>query len=275
MEKYLIALDLDGTILFDFNTVKENLINFIKKLNDLGHYVVINTGRPYRSSIFVYEKLGLKTPLINYNGGLIIHPYDPTFEVVDIKIDREELFNIYKNNKHLIRNMFCEIHDDIYLLQDEAIIKPLLHETELSHTYLGDVRENVKSDPNGSIIIGFSGTGEKIVNDVNHNYDGKIGARVWKMGQELDSVIEIFPKETNKGKALKYVADYLHVDYDHIIAIGDGHNDIEMLNMAKYGVALKNSHPDLLAKAKIIYDKTNIEDGVIRYLSNFFNINIE
>ena len=274
MEKYLISLDLDGTILFDFDTVKENLIKFIKKVNDAGHYVVINTGRPFRSAIFVYEKLGLKTPMINYNGGLIVHPYDKTFNVVDIKLDKEKLFDIYNVIKDDLRNMFCEIHDDIHVMHEDEVIRPILHETELSTTIYGDITKTVHSDPNGSIIIGKNGTGEKLVKIINSMYPEHIGSRVWKMG-ELDSVLEIFPTKTNKGEALKYVQKYLGIDKEHTIAIGDGHNDIEMLKAAKYGVALKNAHPELLKNADIIYDKTNLEDGVIWYLSEHLNIEVE
>ena len=74
MRKYLIALDLDGTILYDFDTISDELSAFLLRVQQDGHRIVIATGRPYRSSKFAYERFRLDTPIINYNGGLITHP---------------------------------------------------------------------------------------------------------------------------------------------------------------------------------------------------------
>ncbi|HHV14699.1 MAG TPA: HAD hydrolase family protein [Acholeplasmataceae bacterium] len=59
----------------------------------------------------------------------------------------------------------------------------------------------------------------------------------------------------------------------HRIAIGDGHNDIEMIEYVNYGVAMKNAHPDLLKVAK--YKTDSIDDsGVYTFLKNLENENI-
>ncbi len=50
---YLIALDLDGTLLKDDKTISENTLHTIQRLKDDGHYVCISTGRPYRFKFHV------------------------------------------------------------------------------------------------------------------------------------------------------------------------------------------------------------------------------
>ena len=65
MKKYLIALDLDGTLLPDLYSLTDYSKKIFNKLNELGHDIVITTGRPLRSSKFVYDAFNLKTPLIN------------------------------------------------------------------------------------------------------------------------------------------------------------------------------------------------------------------
>ena len=46
MKQYLIALDMDGTLLRSDQTISNNTVNVIKRLVQLGHKVVIASGRP-------------------------------------------------------------------------------------------------------------------------------------------------------------------------------------------------------------------------------------
>ena len=66
MEKYLIVLDLDGTLLYDWKTLKEDTKDYMLELSKEGHKLVIATGRPFRSSERYYKMLELDTPIINY-----------------------------------------------------------------------------------------------------------------------------------------------------------------------------------------------------------------
>lgn len=43
---YLIALDLDGTLLKDDKTISPETARTIQKLKEAGHHVCISTGRP-------------------------------------------------------------------------------------------------------------------------------------------------------------------------------------------------------------------------------------
>ncbi|MGD9910759.1 MAG: Cof-type HAD-IIB family hydrolase [Candidatus Izemoplasmatales bacterium] len=272
MKKYLIALDLDGTLLYDFDTLDESVCTFMKEVQAKGHKIVIATGRPFRSSEFVYRRFGLDTPIINYNGGLITHPKDEKFIPVNYTVPKEAIIDIFENNLDHIRNAFSEVKDSIYLFKEEKAIEPLLHKTANSPLYLGHLKDTLRENPNGFIIIGKQGHGKYIENYVNANYQGKVLSRIWDLKGEFDSIVEIFTPESNKGKGLKYVADYYQVPCENIIAIGDGHNDIEMISCAGLGVAVKNAHPDLLAVADIVLDETAREDTVRKFLRKYLNM---
>jgi len=272
MEKYLIALDLDGTLLYDFDSLSDELASFMKRVQAQGHMICIATGRPYRSSRFVYEKFGLKTPIINYNGGLITHPLDPQFQGVNITVPKEAIIDIFENNIEHIRNAFSEVKDNIYLFEEEAAIEPLLHKTPDSMLFLGHLKDTLKQDPNGFIIIGKQGHGKAIEKYVNEHYAGEVLSRIWDLKGEFDSIVEIFTPHSNKGKGLKYVAEALGVSQENTIAIGDGHNDIEMLEYAGLGVAVKNAHPDLLKVADLCLPYSSKEDAVRKFLSSHLNI---
>ncbi|XFA98199.1 HAD family hydrolase [Candidatus Izemoplasma sp. B36] len=273
MEKYLIALDLDGTILYDFDSLSETLCEFMHKLQDLGHKIVIATGRPFRSSKFIYERFGLDTPIINYNGGLITHPNDKNFKCVNYTVDKEDIIDIFENNIDHIRNAFSEVFDSIYLYREEKEIEPLLHVEGSTDLIVGNLRDTLKSNTNGFIIIGKQGRGKIMKEYIDHKYKGKIKCRIWNISGEFDSILEIFTPESNKGQALEYVANYLGFDREQIIAIGDGHNDIEMIQYAKVGVCVRNAHPDLIKVADIVLDYTSSENAVYRFLSKYLTNN--
>lgn len=272
MNEYLIALDLDGTLLYDFDSLSKELADFMIRLQSKGHKIVIATGRPYRSSKFVYDAFQLDTPIINYNGGLITHPKKRGFHEVNYTVEKEAIIDIFENNIEHIRNAFSEVKDNIYLYQEELAIEPLLHKTQESQLFLGHLKDTLKVNPNGFIIIGKQGHGKAIEAYVNNRYQGSVLARVWDLKGEFDSIVEIFTPESNKGKGLKYVAEYLNFPQDRIIAIGDGHNDIEMIQYAGLGVVVKNAHPDLLKVADLILDGTPRDGVVQKFLSEYFGI---
>src|SRR5690606_22758784 len=88
-DKHLIELDLDGTLLKEDNTISETNKIVLNKLLELGHNVMIATGRPYRSSRKYYDELGLKTPIVNFNGAFIHHPHDRSFGVFHTPLEIE------------------------------------------------------------------------------------------------------------------------------------------------------------------------------------------
>lgn len=271
MEKYLIALDLDGTILYDFDSLSETLCDFMKKLQSKGHKIVVATGRPFRSSRFVYDRFGLDTPIINYNGGLITHPKEKSFERTNHTIDKDIIIDVFENNLDHIRNAFSEVLDTIYLYKEEKAIEPLLHVEGATDIIVGDLKDTLKVNPNGFIIIGKTGHGLPIKEYIDEKFDGEVCCRIWNISGEYDSIIEIYTPESNKGQAVETVANLLGFDRERVIAIGDGHNDIEMIEYAGLGVCVKNAHPELLKVADIVLEHTSSENAVYRFLSKYLN----
>ncbi len=267
MKKYLFALDLDGTLLYDWETLKEETIDYLKTIKAQGHKIVIATGRPFRSSEEYYDLLELDTPLINYNGGLVTSKHDPNFKNYSLTINKDCVIDIFEKNKEYIHNAFGEVKDDIYLLHDTDEINPLLHNFNGARLFVGDFNEILDADTNGFIIIAKEGQGKYIEDFVNTHYQGRVLCRNW--GNEYRFIIELFTPATNKGNALKYVADYLGFEREQIIAFGDGHNDIEMLEYAGLGIAMSNAHDSLKEIADLVLDKSNKENGIEKFLNEY------
>jgi Cof subfamily protein (haloacid dehalogenase superfamily) len=264
---YLIAVDLDGTLVTGFDNYDKVSFELLKELANT-NYVVIATGRPYRSSKYYYDLLNLRTHIINYNGALIHHPTDPVFEKAKITIDRKIVYDLIEDNKDILINVFCEIEDEIFLWKDNEEIKPYLH-LDGGILSTGNLNQILKGDPNGAIVLSKLGTEKKLTDYINNKYHGTLNIRFWNANEI--TVSEIYSPLTSKGNALKVVANYYHIPNDKIIAIGDGHNDIEMIEFAKVGVAMGNCHPDLL---KVANERAkSVEDhGVYHFLKKYFEL---
>jgi len=73
--------------------------------------------------------------------------------------------------------------------------------------------------------------------------------------------LELNPKGINKGTALQELADRLEIPMNQVMALGDNDNDIPMLQVAGYGVAMGNSTPGALASAAYVTRSCD-QDGV-------------
>lgn len=266
MEKYLIAIDLDGTLLEDWQTVSKETIDYLKKVRSFGHEIVLATGRPFRSSEKFYDQLELTTPLVNYNGGLVTSKHDKNFQGYSLTVDFDAIQDIFHNTKDYIKNAFGEVKDDIYLWRDTEEIQPLLHNFNGARLFVGDFEETLTEPTNGFIIIAKDGKGHLIEEYVRTKYKDKVLCRNW--GSHYNFIIELFSPETNKGNALEYVSKYLGFKREQIIAFGDAHNDIEMLQYAARGIAMKNAQNSLLEVADEVTEFTNTENGLIKHLKS-------
>ena len=182
-------------------------------------------------------------------------------------IDRQVVIALIEEQKDILINVFCEIEDEIFLWKHTTEIIPYLHlEGGLLST--GSMNDILHGDPNGAIVLSKEGSEQEFENYLKDKYQDQISIRFW---HSLGMVVsEIYSPKTSKGAALKMVAEYYSIPQERIIAIGDGHNDIEMLEYAGIGVAMENSHPDLLKTAKHL-TTTLDNNGVYQFLKNYFH----
>jgi Cof subfamily protein (haloacid dehalogenase superfamily) len=79
--------------------------------------------------------------------------------------------------------------------------------------------------------------------------------------QSAFDLLEFLHPQTSKESALQTIAQDLGIVPAEIVAIGDGHNDIGMLQFAGLGVAMGNAHDEVKAAADYV-TLSNAEDGV-------------
>jgi len=92
------------------------------------------------------------------------------------------------------------------------------------------------------------------------------------ISSSMETYIEITASNVNKGRALADLADGYNILPEEIIAVGDGYNDLPMLEMAGLGVAMDNASEEVRAKADRI-TQSNDDQGVAKVLEYLLSCN--
>jgi Cof subfamily protein (haloacid dehalogenase superfamily) len=268
MDRNLIALDLDGTLLNQHQEVTIKTKKVLQYLIAQGHEVMIATGRPPRSSLVYYNDIGMKTPMVNFNAAYISHPLDKSFPIshspLDLKNVKEIIHSIEGFNMF---NVITEVVDDVYIHAfDENLMNKFLMGNP--HTTIGDIRMNLHQNPTAMLIQADEKVYKDIRNHLTHHYADVVDHRTWAAPW---NVIEIIQKGISKGNGVAQVADYLNINRENVIAFGDEDNDLEMLHWAGTGVAMANGIDQVKDIANEI-TLSNIEEGVATYLIDYFKI---
>lgn len=267
-QPHIIALDLDGTLLRDDKTISDRTLQTIKKVKELGHVVVISTGRPYRASKIYYQQLKLDTPIVNFNGAYLHHPKDKSFTDVHSPMDLKLAKNIIKAcEERNVHNILAEVIDDVYIhVYDETILEIVSLGNPIIQT--GPLFDSLTESPT-SILIHPK---EEDTDDLRAYLTGEFGVQIdhRKWGAPWH-VIEVVKGGINKAVGLNKIAEHYQIPTERIISFGDEDNDLEMIDFAGSGIAMGNAIDQL----KLICDevtKTNEEDGVACYLEQRFGI---
>jgi len=273
MEKYLISIDLDGTIINGLYDLKDYTIKVFNELERLGHKIIIITGRPFRSSYFVYYKFHLNTPILNYNGQYITNPSDYTYKKYSNPMNRIEILDIYNKVKDDCYLFFSEAYDNIYSNIDKEDVRLLMHHNFLSNLYIGDLNEILDLDPHGTMILAKKNKSDSIIKYVEENHKN-LGARLWKWGP-YEEIVELYLKGFNKGTALKRVMDEMGFDKEHTISFIDSRNDSEIIDITGLSICPSNAEEVIKNKADITLNKSVDEEAVALYLNERFNLGIK
>ncbi|WP_349410226.1 Cof-type HAD-IIB family hydrolase [Pseudalkalibacillus sp. SCS-8] len=265
---YLIAIDLDGTLLKDDKTISLHTKNVLKKAIAHGHHVVISTGRPFRGSAHYYKELELTTPIINFNGAFIHHPLDSTWKTHHNPLDLNTAHNIVNTCLDFeVKNVIAEVLDDVYLhYEDDFITNTFMIES--SSMTIGHLHQSLQHDPTSLLIRPHDHHLKELRELLKNQHAEVIDHRVWAAPW---NIIEIVRAGLNKAVGLKHVADHFNVPQERIIAFGDEDNDLEMIEYAGHGIAMENAIPELKNIANGV-TLSNEEDGIACFLEDLLSL---
>lgn len=269
MEKYLIAVDLDGTLLSDHKVIYERTKSTLNKLMELGHVVVIATGRPHRASIQYYHELKLNTPMVNMNGALIHHPKDRRWDIIHSPMSKRTAYEIIQAGYDLqVKNIMAEVKDHVFLdKHDEEIMSIFMTNDDFPVT-IGSLKNTLKEDPTSLLISPNDHHIDTLRKHLDDFHAEIIEHRKWAAPW---NIIEIVRKGLNKAVGLNKISSYYDIPQERIIAFGDEDNDLEMLEYAGIGVAMGNGIDEVKTIADVV-TKTNEEEGIAEFLEDYFNL---
>ena len=82
--------------------------------------------------------------------------------------------------------------------------------------------------------------------------------------------LEYTSVKASKGLGMEYICRLLDQPLSEAIAVGDGENDISMLQMAGLGIAMKNALDTVKKAADTVTEHTCIENGVSEVIHKYF-----
>lgn len=278
----LLAFDLDGTLLSPQHALTPGTLSKLRELHALGVPLAFATGR---SGPAVYEHvaaLRLETgplPCVCYNGAVCFEFPQPSASAEDARERKRELFASpipledaeavcrFAAERGFLVQYYCG--DEIYVVpRNEAHLDLVRRYGELtgaSHTHVakyptGSLRPSkmllMTDDPDGVLAAVLEG-----------QKDGTLPAALKPIRGSPPFFVELLRGDVCKGMGLKALCERRGISVDDVVAFGDGENDIEFIQFAGVGIAMKNGRDAVKRVADRITDKTNGEDGVAAMLT--------
>lgn len=234
----LVVSDLDNTLLDKNNKINDQTLILLKECLSKGIFIVLGTGRLYQSAKIYKDMIGEDTYIICYNGSLIVDNKDKI--VFSKNLDVGLMKKIVDFCK--LKNLYCQFYEDGKILveqvTDETRIDPDLKNVNAIEAIDFDLYD-FKPSPKAMIVVdpNLLGVYQEELRDF---LDDEV-----YIAQSQNYLIEIMPKDVDKGKSLEYLCHKLNIKPSEVMAIGDNTNDREMLNFSSYSIAVANAVDDL------------------------------
>lgn len=266
-----IVLDMDGTLFNDqkeiTNKTKEALIQAQKN----GVKVVLASGRPHAAMKDAAAELEMDKYdglLVSFNGAYVCQAgNDKEFfsQPLSVELSRSILEHLknFEVKPMIVKNDYMYVNDvyDCMLELDEPMgnFNIIKYESRGGNFLLCEKEDLAKfvDFPLHKILIAAQPdylleNSEAILAPFKEQVSGVFSAPMY---------FEFTNQGIDKANALDKVLSKLNIPAEKVIAFGDGHNDLSIINYAGIGVAMDNAVAELKAAA----NKTtlsNNEDGI-------------
>jgi Cof subfamily protein (haloacid dehalogenase superfamily) len=262
-----VAVDVDGTLLRSDHQMSATVAATVRTLRARGIHICVATGKLFAAISDLVTTLDLTGPQITGNGGVIT---DATTGAV------LACTTLTEAELALIRTTLDDLVPEIPL----AWYTPDAIFAEAPPGPLDDILGQYHEPPIQHVarLDASLGAPIKILLTADHaTLDAlrlaaqvALGDRV-RVTRTTPDFLEFMPTQTHKGHALARVMALSGYAVDEVVAIGDGENDLSMIELAGMGVAMGNAIPAVRAAAQMT-TATNDADGVAVALHHLFSL---
>ena len=269
LNKKLIAIDLDGTTLNQDSMITSKTKETLKKAINAGHHVSIATGRPFRMSHQFYQQLELTTPMVNFNGALVHIPNQHWDGERETLINREIAFEILSQKKQLNLDFIAAENRDTFFIDSFDFFDEKIFASSRPGEKNLLSPKNLTTNPTSLLVRTDKRFAGAVSAELTRQFGSYVDVRTWG---GPTAILEIVSQGIQKAKGVQEIANYLSIDQKDVIAFGDEHNDLELLDYAGWGVAMANGTDQLKGIANDVTPLSNQEDGLAVYLEKLLKL---
>lgn len=269
-EPRLLACDLDGTLLDATGAIRPAVQEAIRAVRSAGVQVVLATGRSPWDTTPAARALGLGGPHIVMNGGAFMWPGSGRV-VWASRLDLELVLEAIDFARGAgLRPLLgftdghaCESRLGLAPDVPDFAIGPRLRVVRRIEEMAGrrPVRVYMPTRPDDHAQV-LAEIREWFGDRASVVYGDRNGVEVMRAG-------------TNKGSALRYLAESLGIERSRVAAMGDGPNDREMLEWAGFSAAVLPRDAAVFGAERVLPAGAAIvpssdEDGALHAVARFF-----
>lgn len=269
----LISIDVDGTLVTPLKRLTKKNIKALHRAKNAGIHIALASGRPYSGMEPIVKKLGLNSSgnfTVCQNGSYIFDNFTakPISGIYQNPIDLKIIDDLTKDFDVQISAMD---HESFYSRHKNPSIYTKI-DAKISRLPISVVSyDDFPEDKTfGRILI----LGKKSAIDKLYSNMPKELMENYYAVRTAPFLIEVMNPKTNKGYAVKAMAENLGISSHEIMSIGNERNDIPMLKQAGFAVAMENSVEELKPHADFI-TKSNLKSGVGFAINKLIDNNCE
>jgi Cof subfamily protein (haloacid dehalogenase superfamily) len=247
----LIATDIDGTLLNPQFQISPDDLSALRLAHDSGIEVVLVTGRRHTFAMPIAQELGFDLWLISSNGAVTRSLAGETFhrDLMPRAVCRELVGGMQEFRGNTVLTFDRETKGAIVLehLDDlSASIRRWLEKNMAYIEFVVPIEEAMTADPVQSMFCGSMARMSEALRTLEAL---DMGNRITVLRTEYPnrdlSMIDVLNAGCSKGHALERWAAHRGFGREQVMAIGDNHNDVEMLEFAGYPVIMGNACEEL------------------------------
>jgi mannosyl-3-phosphoglycerate phosphatase len=257
-EKWIVVSDLDGSLLDHYSYSSEDARPALDLLRQLDLPLILNTSKTLRETLDIASEIGIRSPLIVENGGGVFIPNKSAtgkyWAAENEFLRRKEWIPVGARRTDILKTLkHLKFGRDLKFTSfDEMTLQELEIHTGLPKSSLHAALDREFSEP-------------LLWKDSQTNLDWlsskleKAGLRIVKGGR-----FHVVSGKHNKGTSLDWIRSFFKTSMSShvkIIALGDGMNDLPMLEAADIAICIRShANPPLKSNQKTI--STSIKTGV-------------